>query len=119
MSILKITLRVSSSTNLRIFVGTGKRKIDHGDEIGKRVMRKKLSKVNPSEIRFLTLKTSVAFTYFRKTYIEALILHYFDQKRYIRIETVVSSFAISRIFNQLTLRYVTQTNPDLLNSKIS
>ena len=44
----------------------------------------------------------LVFTKLKQAFVKALILHYFDLKRYIWVETNVSSYAIGRIFNQLT-----------------
>ena len=57
-------------------------------------LNKKLSKSkNPT---FLTVDAKQAFTWLRQAFTEAPILSYFDPKRYIRIETDASGYAIGR-----------------------
>ena len=51
---------------------------------------------------FLTTEAKLAFSRLRQAFIEASILHHFDPKRYIQIETVHSGFAIGGILSQLT-----------------
>lgn len=41
---------------------------------------------------------------------KALILHYFDPKRYIQIKTNASDFAINGVLSQLTLGHVTPSH---------
>ena len=50
---------------------------------------------------FFTPEARLAFTQLRQAFIEALILHHFDPKRHIRIETDMSGYAIGRILNHL------------------
>ena len=52
---------------------------------------------------FLTPGARLAFTQLRQAFIKAPILYQFDLERHIRIETNVSSYAISGVFSQLTL----------------
>ena len=71
--------------------------------------RKKLSKsrnlpnfdVKDNEPSFLTLAARAAFNYLWLTFIEALILGYFDPKYYIWIQNNVSSYAISIMLSLL------------------
>ena len=48
-------------------------------------------------VSFLILKASLAFIWLRKTFIEVLILHYFDLKHHIQMETNILSYAIGRM----------------------
>ena len=78
-------------------------KIDGGevrdDEVGKKVQ--KLSKFkNLSKSDFFTLKAMLAFTELRQMFVKALILHHFNSKRHIRIETDASSYTIGGVFSQ-------------------
>ena len=76
------------------------------NEVGKKVQKLSKSK-NLSKFKkmvgsnFLTSRARLAKL--REAFIKASILHHFDLKRYIRIETDVSGYAISNIFSQLTL----------------
>lgn len=92
-------------------------KIDNSDRLGE--MGENLSKINLSGMRFITPKASVAFTSWRKVFIEALILYYFDPECLILIETDTSAFAIAGILSWLTSEYGTYTNIDLSTSEIS
>ena len=51
---------------------------------------------------FLTSEAKLAFLRLRQTFTEAPILHHFDPKRYIRIETDASGYSIGGILSQLT-----------------
>ena len=78
------------------------------DEIGKKGQKKskskKLSKSKKTlRSDFLTLGAKLVFTKLRQEFFKAPILHHFDLERYIRVETDASSYAISKIFSQLTL----------------
>ena len=48
---------------------------------------------------FFTPGTKLMFTKLRQAFLKALILHYFDPERHIRIEMDISGYAISRIFS--------------------
>ena len=72
------------------------------DEVGKKAQKLSKSK-NSSKLDFLTPGARLAFTKLRQAFVKAPILHHFDPKRHIRIETDVSGYAIDRVFNQLTL----------------
>ena len=56
----------------------------------------------PSNSNFLTPEAKLAFSRLRQAFTKASILHHFDPKRYIRIETDVSGYAIGGILSQLT-----------------
>ena len=56
-----------------------------------------------ARLGFLISKAKLAFIKLRQAFVKAPILHYFDPKCYIQIETDVSGYAISRILNKLTL----------------
>ena len=51
---------------------------------------------------FLNPEAKLAFSRLRQAFTEAPILHHFDSKHYIRIETDASGYAIGGTFNQLT-----------------
>ena len=53
---------------------------------------------------FLTPKASLPFTGLRKAFIKAPILHHFDPKHHIQIETDASSCAIGGVLYQLTTK---------------
>ena len=52
---------------------------------------------------FLIPGAELAFAKLRQAFLKALILHHFDLKRYIRIETDVSGYTIGEVFSLLTL----------------
>lgn len=49
---------------------------------------------------FLTSEAKLAFLQLRQAFTKTPILHYFDPKRYIQIETNASDYAIGSIFNK-------------------
>ena len=51
------------------------------------------------------------FTEFRQAFFKASILHHFDLKRHIRIETDVSGYAIDGVLSQLTSDDLGQWQP--------
>ena len=51
---------------------------------------------------FLISGAKKVFTKLRQAFIKALILNYFNPEYYIQIEIDASSYAINRIFSQLT-----------------
>lgn len=95
---LKSTLGTSSPLNIKESIGVGNGAVDSSDKVGEigenLLKRENLSKVNLSKMCFFTLKTSIAFTYLIKAFIKVLILHHFDRKHHIQIETDVTGFAI-------------------------
>ena len=48
---------------------------------------------------FLILEARLVFTQLRQAFVEAPILHYFDLKSHIRIETNISGYAISGVLS--------------------
>lgn len=52
---------------------------------------------------FLTFRTRLVFAKLGQTFIELLILYYFDLEYDVLVETNALSYAISKIFNQLAL----------------
>lgn len=70
-------------------------------------------------MRFLTFEARVAFIHRKKMFTKALILYQFDPKCHILIETDVFGFAIGEILNQLTLGYMSYTNPSFSTFKMS
>lgn len=81
-------------------------------------MRRNFSNLNLFGVCFLIPKASIAFIHLRKALIKAIIFYYLDAGCHIRIVTHASSFAISGIFSQPTLRHITATNPDLSTFEI-
>ena len=55
------------------------------------------------ETDFLTSKAKKVFTHLQKAFTKVLILHYFDLKYHIHIETDILKYAISKILSQMTL----------------
>ena len=53
---------------------------------------------------FISSKASLAFTRLRKAFTKAPILHYFDPKHHILIETDASSYTIGGVLSQLTTK---------------
>ena len=70
------------------------------DEVGTKVQ--KSSKSKKTESGFLTPGVRKAFTKLRQAFIKAPILYHFDLERHIRVERDASSYAIGRVFSQLT-----------------
>lgn len=64
-----------------------------------------------SGTRFFTPRASLAFAKLWEAFCTILILHYWDLKCYIWIITNVSSYAIGKIFGQLTLKNSDQPHP--------
>ena len=52
---------------------------------------------------FLTPGARLAFIEWRQVFVKALILHYFDPKRHIRVKTDASGYAIRKVLSQLTI----------------
>ena len=65
---------------------------------------KKLSK-SKKTVRsdFFILKTKLAFIELRQAFFKTLILHHFNPKRHIQIQTDVSNYTIDEVLSQLTL----------------
>ena len=57
---------------------------------------------------FLTPKARLAFTQLRQAFVKAPVLHHFNLKSHIRIETDTSSYAIGGVLSQL----FSETRPD-------
>ena len=79
-----------------------------GTEVGNNEVRKKVPKTSKSKktigsSNFLIFGVKQAFTELRQAFFKAPILHHFDLKRHIRIETEVSGYTIGRFFSLLTL----------------
>ena len=77
-------------------------KID-GGEVGNNEVGKKVQNLSKSKktvgLDFLTSGGKLMFTKLRKVFVKAPILHYFDLKCYIRIETDVSGYAIDGVLS--------------------
>ena len=77
--------------------------VDSGEvgdnEIGKK--GRNLSTLKKTESSFLTYKARIAFTKLKQAFIKALILHYFDPERHIRVEMDKLSYAIDGVLSQL------------------
>ena len=69
------------------------------------------SKKTVGSSNFLTLEARLAFSKLKQTFLKASILHHFDLECHIRIETDVSGYAISGVFNQLTLLNLGRWHP--------
>lgn len=93
--------------------------INKSNKVDSKELEQNLSKINFSRTRFFTPEARVLFTHLKKALTKAPILYYFNLELSIRIEIDMSTFAISKIFSQLTLRYVTYTNPNLFAFKTS
>ena len=63
---------------------------------------KNLFKSKKTESGFLTSGARIAFTKLRQAFIKTLILHHFAPEYHIRVETDISSYAISGVFSQLS-----------------
>lgn len=61
------------------------------------------TKANFSEIDFFIFKAKKIFIYLSKVFTKVSIFYYSKLKYYIHIETYVSGFAITRVFNKLIL----------------
>ena len=61
-------------------------------------------------VDYLTFGTKTAFNYLRHTFIQALILQYFDLKCHIRIEIDVLGYIISGVLNPVTFDDLSQWN---------
>ena len=85
------------------------------DEVGKKGRKtsksKKSSKSKTVGLDFLTPGAKLAFSELRQGFFKASILHHFDPKRHIRIETDASGYAIDRVLSQLTLDESGQWHP--------
>ena len=75
---------------------------DVGTTFQKLSKSKNLSKSKKTESGFLTSGARRAFTKLRQAFIKAPILHHFDPKRHIRVETDASGYAIGGVLSQLT-----------------
>ena len=82
------------------------------DKVGKKGQKtfksrnlfRKLSKSKTiTRLNFLTPEARLVFTKLRQVFVKALIFHYFDPERHIRVETDVSGYTIGEVLNQLTL----------------
>ena len=79
-------------------------KVD-GSKVGDDEVVKKdrnLSKSKKTESGFLIFGARKAFTELRQTFIKAPILHHFDPKHHIWVETDASGYAIGGVFSQLS-----------------
>ena len=92
-----------SKPNESEFDGSEVESNDYGKKVQSLSKSKNLFK-SKKTIRsyFFTPRAKLAFTKLRQAFFKALILHHFDPKRHIRIETDVSSYVIGRVLIQLT-----------------
>ena len=65
---------------------------------------------------FLTLEASLTFTQLKKAFTKAPILHHFDPKHYIKIETNASGYAIGEVPSQV--RWATKINLSIYHLKL-
>lgn len=85
---------------------SGSRNIKNLSSIGKlKNLTKKsiLAKANSFKTAFLTFGARKAFIHLQKAFSQALILHHFDLKCHIWIETDVLVYAIGKVLSQITL----------------
>ena len=88
------------------------------DEVEKKFQkRSKFKNLSKSTLDFFTPRAKLAFTELRQTFLKTLILHHFDPKRHIQIETDVSGYTIDGVFSQLTLDNLGQWHPVALFSQ--
>ena len=80
------------------------------DEVGKKARNLSKSKKTVGS-DFFTPGAKLAFTKLRQAFLKALILHYFDPKCYIRIETDASGYAIGGVISQLISDNLGQWHP--------
>ena len=62
-------------------------------------------------LNFFIPRAKLAFTELRQVFFKTPIFYHFDPKCHIQIETDISSYAISRVFSQLTLDDLGQWHP--------
>lgn len=62
-------------------------------------MFKSKKTVNFVTLSFFTFRAKLVFIQLKQTFVKALMFHYFDLKYYIRIETNVLKYAISKILS--------------------
>ena len=60
------------------------------------------SKIMVGSLNFLTPGTKLAFTKLKQAFFKVPILHHFDPKYHIRIETNLLGYVINKVFSQLT-----------------
>lgn len=111
-SILEKILQASIFSNARELNRAADSGVDDSNEINRKEVGENLSKINLCRARFFTPKARVTFICLREAFTKASIFHYFDLKRYIRIEIDASSFAIRGIFSKLTWKHVANRNRD-------
>lgn len=66
---------------------------------------------------FLTIKARLAFIQLRKVFTKAEILHHFNSKHHIRIQTNESGYSIRGVLSKLTFIHMTFTNLNPIFSK--
>ena len=76
---------------------------DVGTTAQKSSKSKNSSKSKEAESGFLTSGARKAFTELRQAFVKAPILHHFDLKRHIQVETDASGYAIGGVLSQLIL----------------
>ena len=91
------------------------------DEVGKNQKTSKSKKSSKSKktvgfSNFFTSRAKLLFIKLRQIFLETLILHHFNPKDHIWIETDISVYAISGVFSQLTLDNLNQWHPITLFS---
>lgn len=115
---IKTTLVVISSINFGKSRKTGNNKIDDSNETDSRKVEKNLSKASSSGTCFITSEVRIVFTYLRKVFTKASILHHFHPKCHIQIEINESGFTIGDTLSQMTSGYITYTNLNFFTSEI-
>ena len=86
------------------------------DEVEKKVQKSSKSK-NLSKSDFLTPGAKLVFIKLKQAFVKAPILHHFNPKRHIWIETDAFGYAISGVISQLTLDNSVQWHPVAFFSK--
>ena len=82
-----------------------------GTTVQKSSKSKNLSKSKKTESGFLTSGARKAFIELRQAFIKAPILHHFEPKRHIRVDTDALGYAIGGILSQLTSDNLGQWHP--------
>lgn len=91
----------SNSIVIEVKVGVKTAKSKSKNSVKPFLAKSKLFAEN-SELCFLTFKARLVFTKLRQAFIKASILHHFNSKYHIYIETNISNYTINRILSYLT-----------------
>ena len=106
------TIRSAENLSLLVAEDAEVGSIGGGNYEDKTVKRSPLTSKNLNGATgYLTPKAKQAFTQLRQAFTKAPILRHFDPKCHIRIETVMSGYAIGEVLSQLTLHNLSQWHP--------